>query len=270
MTGLSRFTVEHGLALHVDDAGGRGLPVVFQHGLCGDARQTSEAFPDDPAFRRITIEMRGHGTSEAGDPAQFSIATFADDAGAYIKASGFAPVIVGGISMGAAIALRLACKYPELVQGLVLARPAWVTAAAPSNMKPNMEVGALLARLPQPEALDTFLSSPTAQYLATAAPDNLASLKGFFVREPQSVTAQLLLRIAADGPGVTGDEVHLIGVRTLIIGTAEDFVHPLAHARALQRLIAASKLVEITPKARDKRRYTLDFRAALTAFLKEF
>ena len=270
MTALSRFTIGHGLALHVDDSGGPGLPMLFQHGLCGDARQTSEAFPDDPAFRRITLEMRGHGTSEAGDPLQFSIATFAGDVEAFIKASGFAPVVAGGISMGAAIALRLACKHPELVRGLVLARPAWITAAAPPNMKPNMEVGALLARLPQAEALNAFLSSPTAQQLATAAPDNLASLKGFFGREPQSVTAQLLLRIAADGPGVTEDEVRSIRVPTLIIGTAEDFVHQLAHARALQRLIASSKLVEITPKARDKNRYTLDFRAALGAFLKEF
>jgi hypothetical protein len=46
--------------LNVDDAGGKGLPVIFQHGLCGDARQTIEAFPQDPRFRRITIEARGH------------------------------------------------------------------------------------------------------------------------------------------------------------------------------------------------------------------
>ena len=270
MTGAGQFTVPHGVALHVDDAGGTGLPVLFQHGLCGDARQTQEAFPGDPAFRRITIEMRGHGASEAGDPQRFSVAAFADDVAAFIKASGLAPVIVGGISMGAAIALRLACKRPELVKGLILARPAWVTDPAPSNMGPNGQVGDLLARLSRQEASSAFLSSPTARQLAHEAPDNLASLKGFFLREPQAVTAQLLQRIAADGPGVTEDEVRGISVPTLIIGHAQDFVHPLAHARALQSLMPSSKLVEITPKARDKNRYILDFHAALTAFLKEF
>ena len=36
--------------LNVDDAGGIGLPVIFQHGLCGDARQTIEAFPQEQTF----------------------------------------------------------------------------------------------------------------------------------------------------------------------------------------------------------------------------
>jgi pimeloyl-ACP methyl ester carboxylesterase len=269
MMGASHFFVRHGLALHVDDAGGTGLPVLFQHGLCGDARQTRDAFPDDRAFRRITIEMRGHGTSDSGDTSHLSIVTFANDVAAYISASGLGSMVVGGISMGAAIALRLACKHPELVRGLVLARPAWITAPAPSNMKPNFEVGALLARLSQQEALCAFLSGPTALNLANTAPDNLASLKGFFLREPQAVTAALLCCIAADGPGVTEEEVRAIGVPTLIIGHQQDAIHPLAHAQALKHLIAPSKLVEITPKALDKHRYTDDFHAALRAFLKD-
>src|ERR1700751_4290723 len=88
--------------------GGAGLPVIFQHGLCGDARQTIEAFPQDPRFRRITIEARGHGGSEAGDHTLFSVRTFASDVAAFIDAYRLAPIVVGGISMGAAIALHLA------------------------------------------------------------------------------------------------------------------------------------------------------------------
>jgi pimeloyl-ACP methyl ester carboxylesterase len=53
--------VRDGVALRVDDGGGPGTPVVFQHGLCGDARQTAEVFPPDPAFRRRTLACRGHG-----------------------------------------------------------------------------------------------------------------------------------------------------------------------------------------------------------------
>jgi hypothetical protein len=41
--------------LNVDDAGGAGVPVIFQHGLCGDAQQTIEAFPPNPRFRRKAI-----------------------------------------------------------------------------------------------------------------------------------------------------------------------------------------------------------------------
>jgi pimeloyl-ACP methyl ester carboxylesterase len=141
---LRRFDfVRHGLMLAAYDSGGDGLPVVFQHGLCGDARQTAEAFPDDPRFRLITLECRGHGASQAGT--NFSIATFADDVAALIEHLELAPVVVGGISMGAALSSRLAALRPDLIRGLILARPAWATEAAPDNMRPNLEVGELLA-----------------------------------------------------------------------------------------------------------------------------
>jgi pimeloyl-ACP methyl ester carboxylesterase len=252
-----QFQAPDGPLLNVDDAGGGGLPVVFQHGLCGDVSQTREAFPADPAFRRITVEMRGHGASEAGNPVAFSMAAFCDDLAAFIDTSGLAPVVVGGISMGAAIAVRLAVKRPELVRGLILARPAWVTASSPDNMKPNAEAGALLARLPQADAFDAFMAGTAASELAKHAPDS------------QAVTAALLQRISADGPEVTEIEVRAVELPTLIIGHERDAIHPLAHAHALHRMIRHSSFVEITPKTVDRARYIIDFHGAVRAFLKD-
>jgi pimeloyl-ACP methyl ester carboxylesterase len=262
--------VRQGVKLNVDDAGGEGLPVVFQHGLCGDAGQTREAFPDDPRFRRVTLECRGHGASEAGDLARLSIATFADDLAAWIEATGNAPLVVGGISMGSAIALRLAVTRPDLVRGLILARPAWVTSAAPANMAPNAEVGGLIDALPVEEARAAFLDGATARELAEIAPDNLATMQGLFNRQPLAVTAALLRRIAADGPGVSEAEVRAMAVPTLVVGTARDAIHPFAYAEALASLIPHGRLVEITPKGKSKLRYIADFRATLTDFLKGF
>lgn len=270
MTAPAWHFVRGGAALHVDDAGGSGLAVVFQHGLCGDARQTAEAFPRDALFRRITLECRGHGLSEAGDLDAFSIAAFADDVAALIEASGHAPLVLGGISMGAAISLRLAVRRPDLVRGLVLARPAWVIQAAPDNMQPNAEVGRLLAALPAREARAIFLAGATARCLAEQAPDNLASLDGFFGRLPRAVTAALLQAISADGPGVTEQQVRAIRMPTLVIGHGRDAVHPMAHAEALAALIPASRLVAITAKADDRVRYVSDFHDALGVFLKDF
>jgi len=262
--------VRDGVALNVADSGGSGLPVILQHGLCGDAAQTTEVFPEDPRFRRVTLECRGHGASEAGDAAGFSIATFASDLATLIESRGLAPLVVGGVSMGAAIALRLAVRRPELVRGLVLARPAWVANAAPDNMKPNAEVGRLLGAYPADEARRLFLAGETARRLAADAPDNLVSLSGFFSRAPVAVTSALLRAIAADGPGVTEAEARGIAAPTLIIGTKKDFVHPLAHAETLASLIRDSRLVEVTPKSQDRARYVRDFRTALAGFLGEF
>jgi len=101
MSTAATFTRD-GLSLALHDGGGSGAPFVFQHGLCGSAAQTAEVVPELARIRSLTLESRGHGASDAGDPAQFSIATFTDDVAALITERGLVPAIVGGISMGAA------------------------------------------------------------------------------------------------------------------------------------------------------------------------
>lgn len=255
-----------GLRLAVHDAGGSGLPVVFQHGLCGDARQVAEVFPPDPAFRRLSLDCRGHGASEAGDAC--SIAVFADDVAALAETLP-GPVVLGGISMGAAIALRVAVRRPDLVRALVLVRPAWDLRDAPPNMAPNAEVGALLARLDPDAARAAFAAGATARKLAVRAPDNLASLMGFFDRWPHEVTARLLCAISADGPGVTAAEVTALRLPVLVCGTPEDAVHPLALARRLAARIAQSSVVVLPPRGRDRPAHMAALQSAIRRFLKE-
>ena len=248
---------------------GEGPAFVFQHGLCGAAGQPMDVFPENAGWQGLTFECRGHGQSDAGDPARFSLATFADDLAGFIESTGKAPVVLGGISMGAALSLRLAVTRPDLVLGLVLARPAWIAEPGPDNLAPNREVARLLAAYPPDEALRRFEASATAVRLASEAPDNLASLRGFFVREPVATTAALLGAISADGPGVSRERIAAIRVPTLVIGHERDAIHPLAMARELADLIPAAGLAVITPKALDPAAYRADFRAKLSAFLKE-
>lgn len=256
-----------GLRLRLVDTGAGGTPVILQHGLCGSEEQVAEVMPQDHLRRRLTLECRGHGGSEAGDPATFSIAGLAEDVVAAAAARGVTGAVVGGISMGAAIALRLAVVRPDLVRGLVLARPAWLAERAPEGLTPNRTIGHLMSRHDPATARSLFEATPLRELLAQEAPDNLASLRGFFTREPVAVTAALLSRIAADGPGVTRDQVASLRVPTLVIGHERDVIHPLALARGLAAMIPGARLIEITPKALDKERYLAEFRQALDGFL---
>lgn len=252
-----------GLSLAVHDQGGSGRPFVFQHGLCGNVAQTAEACPDGEGLRLITLECRGHGESAAGDLAALSIATFSDDLAAVIEQSAQGPVDVGGISMGAAIALRLAVTRADLVRSLVLVRPAWVTDAAPANMHPNLAAGQALARMPADQALAAFEASATARALAREAPDNLASLRGFFSREPLAVTAALLQAISLDGPGVSPQQLARLAVPVTLVGHAQDAIHPWAHVQQLALLMPHASCIEITPKAVSKAAYLHDLHAAI-------
>jgi pimeloyl-ACP methyl ester carboxylesterase len=266
MSVIRHFTGNASLAVYEE---GEGMPFVFQHGLCGDQAQPGQVFPEGIGYRRVTVECRGHGASEPGPRHELSIATFAEDIAGYITTSGMGKPVVGGISMGAAIALRLAVRRPELVRALVLVRPAWLCETSPGNMFPNLLVGELLDRFQREDALRRFETSETAQGLAKDGPDNLVSLRSFFTREPIDVTSALLRAISADGPDVSEDEVRAIAVPTLVIGHARDVVHPLAYARTFADWIPGATLVEITPKATSAEAYRSDFRSALTRFLKE-
>jgi pimeloyl-ACP methyl ester carboxylesterase len=258
--------VRDGVRLVYEDAGS-GIPVLFQHGLGGDAAQVADVFPDAPPARRITLECRGQGGSSFGPPGRLSIATFADDLEALADRLALGEVVAGGISMGAAIAARLAVRRRDRVRALILARPAWVAAAGPDNMRPYALVGELMARHPPEEARRRFDRSATAATLSAQAPDNLASLRGFFARPEPAAFGHLLTAIAADGPGVSEDDLRRIAVPTLVIGHARDLAHPLASAEALAALIPGARLCIITPRADDRDAYRREFRSAVSTFL---
>ena len=153
---------------------------------------------------------------------------------------------------------------------LFRSRPAWVTASAPANNIPNALVGRLLAELSPEDARKAFEASEIARFLVEKAPDNLASLRGFFSREPQATTAALLQAIAADGPGVSEEDLRNLEIPTLIVGHDIDYVHPLSYAAAISQFIARSQLVSVTPKALSKATYLKDFHTAVTNFLETF
>jgi pimeloyl-ACP methyl ester carboxylesterase len=244
---------------------GTGPAVVFQHGLGGDEAQVAEVFPDaDGRWRRLTLECRGQGKSAADPENRYAIRTFAEDVLRLADERQVERCVVGGISMGAAIALHLAVHHPGRVTALILARPAWLFEAAPANMAPFAEVAHLLTT---PGGLAAFDAGDTAATLAREAPANLSSLRGFFTRPNPEATAALLGAIALDGPDVTRAQAAALTLPTLVIGHGRDLVHPLAYAETLAATIPGAELATITPKAADAGRHAEDFRAAVRRFL---
>jgi pimeloyl-ACP methyl ester carboxylesterase len=240
---------------------GNGVAVLFQHGLGADQAQCAEAFPRGPGLRRLTLDCPAHSRRP------YSIAGFAADVLAACDARGVHRFVAGGISMGAAIALHLAVRAPNRVIGLALVRPAWLWDAAPVTMRPYAEVAAALRAHGSIAGRAIFAGSATAAYLARAAPDNLASLLGFFDRPDALGLADLLADIACDGPGVTPVQAAALCVPTLVIGQERDEVHPLAVARALAEAIPGAAFAKVTPKGIDKPRHLGDLQAKLGTFL---
>ena len=255
-----------GLVLHGRDLGS-GPAVVFQHGLTGHEAQVADAFPADLAVRRLTLECRGHGRSPQGPTDALSLDRFARDVLAFADQQGVARFVAGGISMGAAIALRLAHLAPERVQALVLVRPAWTCGAAPQNMAPFVELAGWLRQADPVQAQRGFEATPTVAQLRQTGPDNLRSLQRLFDTPDRHATADLIEAIARDGPGLVLEDLHRLRRPTLVVGHALDAVHPLSTACVLADAIPGARLQRIIPKAVDLAAHLADLHAAVREFL---
>lgn len=260
---MKTFRTEDGTTLAYDIAG-EGPPVLWQHGLGATAAQPAEVFPE--GFQRITLLCRGHEGSDLGDPTRLSIAQFTEDALTLLSHLNLSQIPVGGISLGAAIALRLAVLHPERVRKLILARPAWVDQPAPETLKPYPEVARLLASQGE-VGRALFQSGRIYRDLSIASPDNAASLASFFTRPRPETTIALLSRIPLDGPGVTQSQIRALRLPTLILTTTEDYVHPEAMGETLAGLIQGAQLTRLPPKGSDKPGHVAAFRAAIADFL---
>lgn len=99
---------------------GNGAPLLFIHGLGSSSKDWEEQVPAfSKNYRVITVDLRGHGRSEAPQ-GPYTIDLFAADVAALLRELETEPAHVAGLSMGSAVAWHLALDYPEVVRTLVL------------------------------------------------------------------------------------------------------------------------------------------------------
>jgi pimeloyl-ACP methyl ester carboxylesterase len=116
------FATVNDVALYYEITGS-GEPMVLVHGSWGDHHNWDAVVPLlSESFQVVTFDRRGHSQSQAGS-GQGSFAEDADDLAGLIEQLGLAPAHVVGNSGGAAIALRLAAKRPDLCRSLVVHEP---------------------------------------------------------------------------------------------------------------------------------------------------
>jgi len=110
------------VALHVE-VHGEGPVLVLGHGFGGSARNFRPQLRAlREGYRVAVFDARGHARSGApGEADAYRPECFVADVGRVLDRAGADRGTVGGLSMGAAVALRFAREHPERVSGLVLA-----------------------------------------------------------------------------------------------------------------------------------------------------
>jgi len=102
---------------------GEGVSLVFIHEVATDQRIWQRQWTYfRQGYRTITVDVLGHG-QVAGPPQEISIELAARRVQQLMERLGTGPAFLIGVSMGAAVAMRLAFETPALVRGLGLVSP---------------------------------------------------------------------------------------------------------------------------------------------------
>ncbi len=151
------FTVPRADTVLAGDRTGAGAPVLLLHGLTATRRYVLHGATAlaRSGFELIGYDARGHGASlPARDPTAYAYDLLGDDAAAILAAAGLGSAALVGQSMGAATAVNLALRHPELVRALVIITPAH--RGAPS---PNLAHWDALAEGLEQGGVDGFLAA---------------------------------------------------------------------------------------------------------------
>jgi pimeloyl-ACP methyl ester carboxylesterase len=247
---------------------GEGLPFVFQHGMGADVAQPLSAGANLAGWHVIAMDCRGHGQTEANlDPARISFVQFAEDLKVLLDSLNIGRAVVGGISMGAGVALAFALAHPERVNGLILVRPAWLDRPFPTNLRWFPLAARLLQDYPVDEAAPRFEQLPEFSELEAGSRPAADSLLGQFRRPHARERASILVGMPASVPVTSLAQCRQLQVPTLVVVNAHDPVHPDVLGEQLAAAIPGAALSRITSKAESETLHQADLARTLQDFL---
>lgn len=212
---------------------GDGLPLLYLHGLSAQGAIARREAPS--GYRLATYDQRGHASATPfSAPGEYAIAEFVDDALAVLRELGWERAALGGTSMGAAVALRLALDHPELVELLILAGPAFGSEPNPA-LAVDGGVGDDIDRLGLAETIRTR----KAALIELGAPVAAAAFLDTWTDHDAEALAAAFRTV---GGWVPFPDLHLVGdlpMPVAVLGWPDDEMHPLSLAEEISVLAGA-------------------------------
>jgi 3-oxoadipate enol-lactonase len=150
-----------GCELYYEEVG-QAVPILLIHPAGATASTWGSATEELARIGRvISYDRRGYARSGGGHPVR-SVATHTADAAALLEALGTPPAVVVGTSAGAAIAIDLAVRRPDLVQVVIAHEFPWrFTRHLPtgSQLAALAKIGSLVRRGRHGDAAEALLRS---------------------------------------------------------------------------------------------------------------
>jgi pimeloyl-ACP methyl ester carboxylesterase len=231
------------LTIHYESQG-TGEPLILIPYLAADnACYAFQVAEYQKHFTCISLDPRGAGESDKPS-GTYSTELMADDVAAFMDALGIQPAHVSGLSLGAAIGMWLAAKYPGKVKSLSLHSPWTKTDAFLSAVVEGWRIMARASKdMAELIVLGIFPWCFTPE-LYSARPDLIQSLADFVrSRPPQPVEAFIRQSDAVLAHDVES-QLGLIKAPTQItFGRQDALCSPTRFADRLRNAIPDSEMV---------------------------
>lgn len=249
---------------------GTGRPLLFLHGLGASLVQPVSILEGLTDVRLLSFDFRGHGLTEFdGPPSDYQIPVFAEDAMALLDHLQINRAVVGGISLGAAVALNAAIRFPERVEGLLLIRPAWLNHPFPVNLDLLVRIGRWVERFGIEGAREHLLRDTNFQEINSRNPGAGDALLGQLRRPQVALHYEALMRLPASVPFLHWEEVQALKQPALVITNNRDPLHPRDYGRQLAIGLQGGMLKTVAPRYQDPERHFRQVCQLISVFLRE-
>jgi pimeloyl-ACP methyl ester carboxylesterase/acyl-CoA-binding protein len=227
-----------------------GAPILLMHGILLDAAVNRDLCGPliDAGHRVILLDLLGHGRSDRAEATELRSDFFGEQVVACLDHLKLDRAIIGGLSLGAMVALQVAVTNPERVKALLLEMPV---------MEESTPFAALLlSPLIWATNYGAWFFRPISRFFQRMPRPRKGiweSGMNALAQDPEAIRA--VLHGILVGPVVPPRRLRRrIEQPTLVIGHKGDWLHNLEDARALAeelpngRLLTANSIFELRTK----------------------
>ena len=241
---------------------GSGKPFVYLHGLGGSIEAIKAIYKDIDNVQLILIDQQGHGKSTMQNH-DYNFKTLAKDVIDVMDELKIETFMLGGISMGAAVSLRLAIDYPKRVSKLILIRNAWSN--KPMKQE-HVDLYGLCAKYLLKNDLLGFEKTKQFNLFKATSKNSAGSFRSYFndtasLKYPSKFSILPKLSIFEDWTKIEDLEVS-----TLIINNDHDPIHASEYGKEISNHLKHVVYKEIPSKDVDPIKHSRQ----LNRFLEEF
>ncbi len=242
---------------------GTGQPFVFLHGLGGSSIAIKNTYRPIDQIQLIVIDLPAHGRSQwTGD--QYNFKFLAKVVVKLMNEIGYSTFFLGGISMGAAVSLRIALDFPQMVEKLVLIRSAWINKPMDEQFIELFDLCALHL-----ETKDITGFKQQTQYIKFAKDNQRFAdiFLAFFLDRAAHRYPQKFAILPKERPFANWSELKDITCPTLVIANRQDVIHPFEYSEQIAQHLSNSKFFEVISKDVDSSKHLQQLNNHLKSFL---